>query len=268
MPLQSLLHLNTSVYELAEDADGNTHPLMKQVNNTIPVTQVFCQRKVDVTYNELVEAYKKFTEGDGVKEHKTFWLYPLKETQLDERMNFTIVHGIMMDVRKNDPMDLPMVSIPVNATKEEETAAKLKQLRPYSVPVGFMMAIPETKKLMFDVSLSHIPPEAVSQYVPGQPAQNDDIDMAEELPFGLDPNEPYVSHEDMEKIARMRGALEQQVREALGDDKDAKLPEGFAIDEDRLKRDAGFESEEEYLTFRRYFEAPAQSSSPDLTDPK
>lgn len=264
MKAQALQHLNICVYELAIDKNGENHSLMKQINNAIPVADVTVRRCMDISYNELQKSFLSRQTGEApdtagfkfpLQEPKTFWMYPFKEEDADEKINWTIVEGIMVENRKRSDEQM-IARVAPDATPEQEYEVKCALLKKYQVYVPFMIAVPETKKFMFDVSLSHIPPEAVSEYkepVPGQ----DPIDGVDSLPIGLDPTKPFVSPEDMKKMNNFRGAIEAQIAEAM-DANNGKLPGDFKIDEDRLRKDAGFETEEEYLHFRSFFEVPTE----------
>jgi len=265
MKAQALQHLNICVYEIAIDKDGENHSLMKQVNNAIPVAAVSIRRCMDISYNDLKTLFlakqvNKVADTAGfnfpLELPKTFWMYPFKEEEADEKINWTVVEGVMVENRKRDE-DQMFASVKPDATPEQEYALKCELLKKYQVYVPFMIAVPETKKYMFDVSLSHIPPEAVSEYtepVPGQPMMEEEVDS---LPLGLDPTKPFVSPDDMKKMNNFRNAIETQIAEAV-EANNGKLPGDFKIDEDRLRKDAGFDTEEEYLHFRSFFEVPTE----------
>lgn len=183
-------HLNSCVYELTVDKEGNTKHLFKQHNNAIPALGVVIERRHNTTFNELkTELLQKF-ENSGREPLKCMSAYPLTEDMFDTSGNFTLVFGWTIEYRKNDPTQ--PIAVPVDDQQGYEAAMRAA-LMPYPVSVPFMLAFMETDSLMFDVSLSHIPSGAITEV-------NDIEQVADEfgegLPLGLDPSHPFLSPED------------------------------------------------------------------------
>lgn len=185
----AIQHVNSCVYELMVDQKGETRHLFKQVNNAIPVTKVSIERHTGVSFNELA----KLSEPEMSSEpKKCFYAYPMTEKDKDTKGNFTVVSGIMLETRKRDPSEPIAVSADDAEARSKALAAALT---PYVVEVPFMLAFWETDKLMFDITLSHIPKTAISEVTSAADADvPDDFTTA---PVGMDPSHPLLAPIDM-----------------------------------------------------------------------
>lgn len=165
-------HLNSCVYELAMNAEGETKHLFKQHNNVIPVIGTVIERRHNVSFNELKEQVQK--KFESVEEPlKCMAAYPLTEEDYDTKGNITLVYGWMVEYRRHDPNQ--PIAVPVDDPEGHERALKAA-LTPYPVSVPFMLAFMETGKYMFDLTLSHVPDGAVIKA-----ANFDEIENAEEI---------------------------------------------------------------------------------------
>ena len=183
-------HLNSCVYELTVDKEGNTKHLFKQHNNAIPVIGVVIERRHDTTFNELrAEILEKF-QNHARESVKVMPAYPLNETNLDSKGDFTLIYGWLVEYRKNDPNQ--PIAVPVD-DQEGYDAAMRAALMPYLVSVPFMLAFVETENFMFDVSLSHIPSGAITEVEDVEQVADETGDA---FPVGLDPSHPFLSPED------------------------------------------------------------------------
>lgn len=156
-PTLAVQHLNSCVYELAVNEEGETKHLFKQHNNVIPVIGVVIERRVDATFHELQQQIlEKFK--DVVEPVKCMPAYPITDADLDTKANFTLIYGWMVEYRKHDPNQ--PIAVPVDDPEGHDRAMRAA-LMPYPVSVPFMLAFMETPKYMFDITLSHVPADAV-----------------------------------------------------------------------------------------------------------
>lgn len=234
-------HFNSCVYELSRNEKGETTPLMKQQNNAIPVLGIIIERRSEETFNQFKqEMFEKFHASK--EPLKVFHMFPLKEEDFDTVNNFTVAFGWMVETRKHDPKQ--PIAVPAGDL-EAQHQARIAALTPYQVVVPFAIAFVESDRFMFDLSVSHIPMGAITDYSSESvPA----TDMEDQLPIGLDPSQPFMSPDDMAKTGVVRFHLEQQIHEAASAN-NGVLPETFSVNDEKLAKDAGFESVEELHNF-------------------
>lgn len=184
-------HLNTCVYELAQVGDKDMQPLTKQINNAVPVTEVTIEEIREYSFNQIKKMHTNAHPGAEV-----YCAYPFKEENYDDVTNWTVVHGKMIKMVRNDPNK----PISVEGSPEEIQAARNAYLEPYPVILPFMIAFPETPRFMFDIVISHIPHTAITL----MPEHGGPAVEGESLPLGLDPRDPYLDPEKMaEAFAKM-----------------------------------------------------------------
>ena len=169
----NILYLNSCVYEVTKDiGTDQTHSLVKQDNNVIPMIDIYIDRKRDVSYNEIVEMYAVALQQDHAEKVKCSFAYPVMPNEvvnaskfqkgLDVKMDWTIVSGVSIEQRFRDPTKPVMMK--GDATVEERTQAIEDALTPTEVEVPILIAFPETERYMFDIRISHCPPTAVTEY--------------------------------------------------------------------------------------------------------
>ena len=164
------LHLNSSVYELMEGKDGDTKPLFKQNNNPLLVKGIVIERRIKESCNQVFKSIEDLFEfPDNLKKMA---LYPIEYMDADDtQQNYTVAYGWMIEYEKADPSKPVSVMHP---TPENMQAAMEAALTPQPKVVPFVLAIPETDRYMFSLSLEHVPSGAIV------PAGADNAD--EEIP--------------------------------------------------------------------------------------
>lgn len=161
------MHLNSSVYELMEGKDGDTKPLFKQENNTLLVKGICIERRINESCEEIWESIEQLFNCPP--DMKKMALYPIEYMNKEAKGNYTVAYGWLVDYEKADP-NKPISVMTPTPEKIEEVRADALTAKPVVHP--FVLAIPETDRYMFSLSLDHVPAEAVVPYVEG--AENAD----------------------------------------------------------------------------------------------
>lgn len=248
------MSLNTAVYELMCDkSKGDSKPLFKQTNNTILCHGVHVVRRVNVTYNAILEEVKALF-GDDAENLKELHVYPLMTDQLikdkdwvseEDVRNYTIAYGYMLEERKPNP-EKPIVA-PDDI--EGRTKAVEDALRPYIVRIPFLLAAPEDPRYMFYISLDWTPAGAVSEWDSSKVEHAPDTD--ELIPS--DSSVAHISPEDIELQRKVRASIEEQIEAHLVD---GKLPEDFSLDSidyEKVAQEVGLANGEDVKNFMAKF---------------
>ena len=249
----AMVTVRSCVYELPYDnATGDTHPLYKQINTPMLVAGYHKYRRPHTTFKAILEEVSKLY-GEGV-ELKQYHLYPLIPNQpvknpdtLDENdeFNYTVMYGYTLEERRNDPKEPILVRSDEDATKAVEEA-----LTPYYVLVPFVLAMPEDKRFMYNISFDYTPISAVNEY---DSSKKETVpEPEEELPIQANSQGTFISPEDLVLHRKIRECMEQQAHDA---EVDGKLPEGFRVDEEKIAKDVGLPCGEAVAEFLRKFQA-------------
>ena len=243
------LHLNSCVYELQKDTEGNLHPLMKQVNNAILVDRISIRRFSSISFNDLIKTLQDTKEYDIpavlTDNESLFWTHPMTKERMDEVMDFTVVWGIMEAATKEDPTK----PIPVMGTDEEQHEARLRALLPKLSKKFFVLVVPETPEYMWDLAFSHVPSTAISH----TKEEGTFDDTVPAMPLGIDPTTPYLSDNDIAILEAISKEMKRQYLEEndsvssvttvdVPDHQTYKIPTSEPFDLEKIAEVAGFSS--------------------------
>lgn len=214
------MHLNSSVYELMERADGEgTEPLYKQINNPILVQGVALERRIQETSDDLEREMVDYFQMTP-DQINMYWLYPMEKIGRNQKINMTVAYGWMVEWIRPDPKK--PVAIPSDNPKAAEEALK-RALSPQPIVKPFFLVAPETDEYMFSISLDHVPATAITKYtetVP-DPYLNGDVPP---LPMGVDMKQAYISGEDRVKFTAIQDTIKLFIEKWEKDHADGTPP--------------------------------------------
>lgn len=232
---QATMHLNSAVYEIAENEKGEMCPLHKQINNAVPVKAVVMTRFTDASYEDVIGACKRYMQSwtSDFRELTILNIFPAEQYRdRADKLNWTAAYGLMLHFEKADPTQPVPVMDP---SPEGIAAARRRALTPTGRLVPFIMLCPETQDYMFSMSLDHVPTTAVHPYQKGQPLQMDD---AEAFKGGIDPGMVFISPEDQERFKTINEEMNRQRKVWAMTHKDKP----FVIQEQQLLQACGLDN--------------------------
>ena len=208
-------YLNSRVYQtIITDDKKQAGAHVRQINNTMTVIGTVTAREHDKSFNELKAMFEDYYK-DNDQGVKIMVCYPYKEEMQDTKMDYTFVHGYMVEWKKHDPNE-PYI-VPGDATDEEKEALLRERLMPYPVVRPFALLFPETPQYMFDVNLSYVPETAIV-YLDKEHDINTELGelaKAEEMEKSVTPNillDPslHLTPEDREKFMQKVIEMDQE----------------------------------------------------------
>lgn len=217
------LHLNSSVYELMENAEKTgTQPLFKQVNNPLLVKGVVIERRIGESWNEVEEEICNHFEVTP-DQINAFGIYPMDQIGKDDKINLTLAYGHMVKFTQPDPKT--PVAVPVGDPEAEEKAIKdALTPKPYVEP--FFMIVPETDEYMFSLSLDHVPASAITAYQEGKvPTEIPEGSPLPNIPMGVDMSQAYISPEDQAKYLALQTGITSFIQAWEEDHPGEPMPE-------------------------------------------
>lgn len=192
--MNSLLHFNSCVYELViTEGEDTPKALFKQMNNALLMRDISIKRS-KCSFKSFKEEIMS-TKAKCAGETKVFALFPYEEQNAELEQDVVLVTGVMMEEYRRDPHQ----PIQVTGTDAEMHQQRLDALKPYYKYHFIGVYVPVTSNYMFDLTVSNVPQTAIKHVKQSElaPRQED----PECMPIGLDPSAPFISPEDIAKMA-------------------------------------------------------------------
>lgn len=232
-------YLNSRVYQtIVTDDRKEAGAHIRQVNNTMTVIGTITAREHEKSFNELKAMFEDYYK-DSDRPVKVMACYPYKEELQDTKMDYTFVHGYMVEWKKHDPNE-PYI-VPGDATDEEKEALLKERLMPYPVISPFALLFPETPQLMFDIILSYTPETGII-YLDKEHDINTELgQMAkeEEMEKSVTPNilfDPSLHLTPEDREAFMQKVIEME-QERLKNEGEASISAPEDIDTPELPKE-------------------------------
>lgn len=241
-------HLNSTVYELMRDtSNGQVKMLAKQTNNDILATSLHMEQRKQTTMAKLKEEFETFFM-DHPEELKIMRGYPLREDRNEDKVfDFDIVYGTAIRIVRPTPDRNRVVVVPEGATQEEITRIKQERLQPYPVEYPFILAMPKTDNLMYEISINHTPQGAITDFDSTEniPAPEPTEENVPNIP--LDINGYSISNDEF-KLRVIVAAYHSLLEEAMKKDPSINS-ETWRPDLTTLATNSGFENIDDMKDF-------------------
>ena len=207
------LHFNSCVYELSVKDDNGTYitnHLMRQKNNTLIFENIAL-----TTMNISPVAFVQSLQEEGIY-RKILTLYPCKKIEdlPQEVAPFIAVKGTLLEKVDIDPDKMPM-AIGEEDTPEARLQAVKNNLKLRYIRVSTCIIVPITERYMFDLTISHVPPQAITYIDKDQilPEQEEELPSAFTPSMTVDPTLPTLSDEEWkiyEEVLQIAQASEHE----------------------------------------------------------